>query len=99
LARIGKATREYGIDAVFANNNLDALVGPTTGTSWSIAAVAGYPYITVPVGLRENTAMGMSFFGKPFTDGPLIRYAYAFEQRTKARITPQLLPAAPKRSG
>jgi amidase len=99
LARIGKATREYGIDAVFANDNLDALVGPTTGTSWSIAAVAGYPYITVPVGLRENTAMGMSFFGKPFTDGPLIRYAYAFEQRTKARITPQLQPAAPKRSG
>ena len=98
LARIGKATREDGIDAVVAKDNLDALVGPTTGTSWSIAAVAGYPYITVPVGLRENTASGMSFFGKPFTEPQLIKYAYAFEQRTKARTVPQLLPTARKRS-
>jgi amidase len=97
LARIKKATREDGIDAVMAKDNLDALVGPTTGTSWSIAAVAGYPYITVPVGLRESTAMGFSFFGKPFTEPQLIRYAYAFEQKTKARATPQFIPAAPKR--
>jgi len=99
LARIKKATREDGIDAVIAKDNLDALVGPTTGTSWSIAAVAGYPYITVPVGLRESTAMGMSFFGRPFTEPQLIRYAYAFEQKTKARAVPQFIPAAPKRIG
>jgi amidase len=98
LARIGKATREDGIDAVMAKDNLDALVAPTTGTSWSIAAVAGYPYITVPIGLRENTASGMSFFGKPFTEPQLIKYAFAFEQKTKARAVPQLLPTAPKRS-
>lgn len=99
LARIKKATRDDGIDAVMAKDNLDALVGPTTGTSWSIAAVAGYPYMTVPVGLRENMAMGMSFFGKPFTEPQLIKYAYAFEQKTKGRVTPQFLPAAPKRNG
>lgn len=98
FARIKKATREDGIDAVMANDKLDALVGPTTGTSWSIAAVAGYPYITVPVGLRESTPMGMSFFGKPFTEPQLIKFAYAFEQKTKARVTPQFIPAAPKRN-
>lgn len=99
LTRIKKACREDGIDAVMAKDKLDALVGPTTGTSWSIAAVAGYPYITVPVGLRESSAMGMSFFGKPFTEPKLISCAYDFEQKTKARVTPRLIPAAPKRSG
>ncbi len=99
LVRIKKATRGDGIDAVIGKDKLDALVGPTTSTSWSIAAVAEYPYITVPVGLRESTAMGMSFFGKPFTEPQLIKYAYAFEQKTKARVTPQFLPAAPKRTG
>ena len=98
LGRIRKATREDGIDAVMAKDKLDALVGPTTGTSWSIAAVAGYPYITVPVGLRENSAMGMSFFGRPFSEPQLIRYAYAFEQITKARAIPQFIPIAPKRT-
>ncbi len=99
LGRIKKATREDGIDAVIAKDKLDALVGPTTGTSWSIAAVAGYPYITVPVGLRESIAMGMSFFGMPFTEPQLISYAYAFEQKTKARVTPQFISMAPTRSG
>ncbi|HUR98671.1 MAG TPA: amidase [Pyrinomonadaceae bacterium] len=97
LTKIKKATREDGIDAIMAKDNVDALVGPTTGASWSIAAVAGYPYITVPVGLRESSAMGMSFFGKAFTEPILIKYAYAFEQRTKARVTPQFITAAPKR--
>ncbi|MEP7147614.1 MAG: amidase [Acidobacteriota bacterium] len=97
--RINVATRDDGIDAVVAKDKLDALVGPTTGTSWSIAAVAGYPYITVPVGLRGNSAMGMSFFGKAFTEPQIIKFAYAFEQKTKARVTPQFLPIAPKQDG
>ena len=92
LAKIKRLTREEGIDAVIAKDNLDALVGPTTGTSWSIAAVAGYPYITVPVGLRENSAMGFSFFGKAYSEPNLIKYAYAFEQKTKGRVMPQFLP-------
>ncbi|MEO8573541.1 MAG: amidase family protein, partial [Pyrinomonadaceae bacterium] len=96
LAKIKKATREDGIDAVMKKDGLDGLVGPTTGASWSIAAVAGYPYITVPVGLRESTGMGMSFFGKPFTEPQLIKYAFAFEQKTEARVAPQFIPVAPK---
>jgi amidase len=99
LARIRKATREDGIDAVMAKDDLDGLVGPTTGASWSIAAVAGYPYITVPVGLRENSATGMAFFGKPYTEPLLIKYAFAFEQLTKARVVPQFLSTFPKKAG
>lgn len=91
LAKVKRLTREEGIDAVIAKDRLDALVGPTTSASWSIAAVAGYPYITVPIGLRENTAMGFSFYGKAYTEPSLIKYAYSFEQKTKGRVTPQFL--------
>lgn len=97
LAKIKKATREDGIDAVLAKDKLDALVGPTTGAAWSIAAVAGYPSITVPLGLRENSATGMIFFGRASSEPHLIKYAYAFEQKTKGRVTPQLLPTFPKK--
>lgn len=99
LHRIRQATRDEGINAVIAKDNLDGLVGPTTGVAWSISAVAGYPHITVPVGLRESTAMGMSFFGMPFTEPKLMSYAYAFEQKTNARVTPQFISIAPTRSG
>lgn len=97
LAKIKRLSREEGIDAVMAKDNLDALVGPTTGATWSIAAVAGYPYITVPVGLRDNTPSGFSFYGRPFTEPQLIKYAYAFEQLTKARVVPKFLPTYPKK--
>ncbi len=98
LAKIRKGARDDGIDAAIATHNLDALVGPTVGSTWSMAAVAGYPSITVPVGLRDNAAAGMFFFGKPWSEPQLIKYAYAFEQITKGRVTPKFIakkPAAP----
>jgi len=113
LAKIKRTTREEGVDALIAKGKLDALVGPTTGQAWAIAAVAGYPSITVPVGLREvppstNSAgaavpgsiqaAGMLFFGRPWSEPSLIKYAYAFEQKTKGRIAPQLLPTYPKKA-
>jgi len=91
LTKIKKATREDGVDAVMTKDKLDALVCPTSGVTWAIAAVAGYPYITVPIGLRENTATGMAFFGRAFSEPSLIKYAFAFEQKTKGRVTPQFL--------
>ena len=96
LAKIKRLTREEGIDAVIIKDNLDALVGPTSGATWSIAAVAGYPYITVPLGLRENNVTGMGFFGKAYSESNLIKFAYAFEQKTKGRVTPQFLATYPK---
>lgn len=98
LERIRKATRDDGIDAVMAKDKLDAIVSPTSGTTWSIAAVAGYPYITVPTGLRENTATGIAFWGRPFSEPQLIKYAYAFEQKTKGRVIPQFLPTYVKKT-
>jgi len=112
LARIRKQTREDGIDALMAKDKLDALVGPTSGQAWGMAAVAGYPSITVPLGLRDVPAAaaagnlpaapasiqstGMFFFGTAWSEPKLISYAYAFEQMTKARLAPQFLPTYPK---
>jgi amidase len=92
LKKIKAATRENGIDAVLAKDKLDAIVGPATGGTWSIAAVAGYPYITVPAGFFEGLPFGIGFFGTAFSEPTLIRYAYAFEQKTKARRKPEYLP-------
>ena len=97
LTKIKKATREDGVDAVMTKDKLDALVCPTSGVTWAIAAVAGYPYITVPIGLRENTATGMAFFGRAFSEPSLIKYAFAFEQKTKGRVTPQFLSTYKKK--
>ena len=114
LAKIQKQTREDGIDALLAKEKLDALVGPTSGAAWSIAAVAGYPSITVPLGLRDVPAAaaagnlpaapatvqttGMFFFGAKWSEPALIKYAYAFEQKTKGRVAPQFLPTFPKKA-
>jgi len=114
LAKVQKQTREDGIDALLAANKLDALVGPTSGQAWGQAAVAGYPSITVPIGLRNVPAVppsgnfagaaasiqpaGMFFFGTAWSEPKLIKYAFAFEQITKGRVVPQFLPAMPKQS-
>jgi amidase len=96
LQRVKRATREEGIDAVIAKDNLDAIVAPTVGATWSIAAVAGYPYITVPAGFgTDGLPLGVAFFGRAFTEPQLIKFAYAFEQKTKARREPKFLPTAP----
>jgi len=113
LARIRKQTREDGIDALLSANKLDALVGPTSGQAWSMAAVAGYPSITVPLGLRDVPAAaasgnlpaspattqttGMFFFGTAWSEPTLIKFAYAVEQLSKGRVTPEFLPSIPKK--
>ncbi|MEQ1762359.1 MAG: amidase [Pyrinomonadaceae bacterium] len=57
----------------------------------SMAAVAGYPNITVPAGFAKELPIGISFFGKAFTEHKLIKLAYSFEQATKARRKPKFL--------
>ncbi len=100
-------TQEQGIDAVMDKNKLDAIVAPSGGTAWmtdlvngdcgvfegmtSFAAVSGYPSMTVPAGFVQNLPVGISFFGRAFTEPTLIKIAYAFEQATKARKSPKFL--------
>jgi amidase len=92
LQTIKKTTREDGIDAAVAKEKLDAICAPTGGATWSMAAIAGYPYITVPAGFIDGLPAGMGFFGAAFSESSLIKYAYSFEQATKKREAPKFLP-------
>ena len=106
LASARELTREEGIDAIMAKFQLDALVAPTGGPAWltdlingdhdtgesaSPAAVAGYPNITVPAGFIDGLPVGVSFFGRAYSEPVLIRIAYAFEQATRVRRAPRFL--------
>lgn len=94
LAKIKRAARENGIDAVIAKDKLDAVVAPAVGAAWAMAAVAGYPFVTVPAGFVDKLPIGIGFFGAAFTEPQLIKIAFAFEQKTNARRAPQFLPTA-----
>jgi amidase len=104
-----RLARKEGIDAVMDKNKLDALVAPTGGPAWltdwvegdhfvggssAPAAVAGYPNINVPAGFVFGLPVGISFFGRAWSEPVLIRLAYAFEQATKVRKAPRFLPTA-----
>lgn len=110
LARNLRLTRTEGIDAWMEKHRLDALLAPTYGPAWTTdlvngdhysgggastyPAVSGYPHITVPAGYVFGLPVGLSFFGRAWSEPVLIGYAYAFEQATKARRPPAFLPTA-----
>src|SRR4029077_1129711 len=81
------------IDLVNGDGGTAAAPGPSTVTS-----VAGYPHITVPAGFFRGLPVGISFFGRAWSEPTLIRLAYAYEQATKHRRPPTFAPtAAPAR--
>jgi amidase len=103
LAKNHRLTRSGGIDLVMRKYKLDALVAPSAGPAWltdlingdhaaggssNLAAVAGYPDITVPAGFVSGLPVGISFFGRAWSEPTLLKIAYGFEQMTKARQKP-----------
>jgi len=94
------------LDDALAEHQLDALIAPTNGPAWtidhvngdsfhigsaSLAAISGYPNITVPAGRVRGLPVGLSFMGKAWNEKQLIEIAYAFEQATEARQSPELV--------
>jgi amidase len=109
LEKNHRLTRKEGIDAVMEKFRLDALVAPTGGPAWltdlvdgdhdsggssTPAAVAGYPNITVPAGFVFGLPVGISFFGRAYSEPTLLKLAYAFEQATRHRCPPRFLRTA-----
>jgi len=106
LAKNHQLARTEGIDAIMDKHHLDALVAPTGGPAWltdlingdhsaggssNAAAVAGYPNINVNAGSIFGLPVGISFFGRAWSEPSLIKLAYSFEQATKARQAPRFL--------
>ena len=94
-----------GIDAMLSANNVTALVAPTLGPSWLIdpvlgdrfvgggagapPAIAGYPHLTVPMGLVDGLPVGLSIIGPAWSEARLLAYGYAYEQASHERRAPQ----------
>lgn len=103
LFRSKKLSGQKGIDAVINRHYLDTLAAPSCGPAWktdlingdhyslgssSFAAASGYPNITVPAGVVHGLPVGLSFFGKAFSDLKLIKIAAAYENISASRTTP-----------
>lgn len=106
LERMLLHSREEGIDRVMDEHRLDALVAPTGSPAWktdllmgdnlrvgssSPSARAGYPIISLPMGYLDGLPVGVSFFGRAWSEPVLLEIAYAFEQATLHRRVPQFL--------
>ena len=109
LKKCRRLMRSEGIDAVMAKHTLDALIAPTDSPAWitdlidgdhflggssTAAAVAGYPSITVPAGFIHGLPVGISLFGRAWSEPTLIKLAYAYEQATKFRKAPRFMASA-----
>ena len=106
LAKMQKATREEGIDKMMESASLDAIIAPTGSPAWktdlllgdhyiggssSLAAISGYPAITVPMGFIDNLPVGITFFGRAWSEPLLIEIAFSYEQASRHRKAPQYM--------
>ena len=106
LTKNHELSRKNGIDKVMDEHKLDALVSPTDSPAWmtdlvdgdhfiggssQFAAVAGYPHITIPAGFIHGLPIGISIYGRAWSEPTLIKIAYGYEQASKKRQTPKFL--------
>jgi amidase len=105
---VQRATRDDGIDRLMDEHDLDAIVAPTMDLAWPTdyikgdrldvggspgpAAIAGYPDISVPMGFVKGLPVGISFFGRAWSEPVLLRVAYAYEQVSNQRRAPGFAP-------
>ena len=102
-ARSFQASGPEGIDRMMAQNSVVALIAPTTSRAWTndredddnaqgsasrLAAVAGYPHLTVPMGFDRGMPVGISFIGGKWDDARILSLGHAYEQRTHERRPP-----------
>ncbi|WP_106640865.1 amidase [Allosphingosinicella vermicomposti] len=96
-----------GIDKLLREHNVVALVGPTMPPAWlidsvngdqisgggagNLAAVAGYPHLTVPMGNVKGLPVGLSFIGPKWSDALILSLGYDYEQASQKRVEPQFL--------
>ena len=108
VTKMQEAARK-GIDETLKEFNLHAIIGPTNGPSWctdlvngdsftgygmySTAAVAGYPHISVPMGLAHGLPVGLTFIASAFQEAELFTLGYSYEQASKKRKAPQFMPS------
>ena len=96
-----------GLLAALEQEKLDAVIAPSVSPAWptdhvlgdhfvgagyGMAAVAGTPSITVPIGTSRSLPLGLTFMGRAYSEGDLVGFAYALEQATKARTPPAFMP-------
>jgi amidase len=96
-----------GLLATLDGQKLDALIAPSMAPAWptdhvlgdhfvgagyGMAAVAGTPSLTVPMGDVRGLPLGLAFMGRAYSEAALLGYGYAFEQKTKARKAPTFKP-------
>jgi amidase len=109
LEKCRRLMRAEGIDRVIDTSKLDALVAPTGAPAWltdyvdgdhdlggssTPAAIAGYPHISVPLGFVFGLPVGISFFGRAWSEPTLLKLAFAFEQAMQHHRPPRFLPTA-----
>jgi amidase len=109
LETCGRLSRSEGIDKAMDEHRLDAIVAPTGSPAWPIdlvngdhflgasstpGAVSGYPHVSVPVGFSFGLPVGLTFLGRKWSEGTLLKLAYAYEQAANPRTAPRYLPTA-----
>ena len=106
LQNMLEAFRDNGLDRVMDKHDLDAIISPTGSPAWKTdlingdkyyisttvyAALSGYPNINVPMGFIGNVPVGVSFYGRAWSEPLLLQIAYAYEQNTMHRRAPEFL--------